>query len=414
MEGVTRGSLRLERQMSNPNTLFEHFADPTFRDQQAVGPGRGRLSFTYGKGDGNWETVARIIQQCATTARRWYPDANVAFLPATEVIWEAMRAAGLGTPGGVGALTSVTLAEMDEWLNAPFRLKDRAGNINEAIASNTWLHAVKKPGFPFGLGIRGYMLLLGERRRLASVLPNGSTYVGTPAADKCTTMNAIGVRMGRRAQGLAKKGRADAENNGMINVSDELHCLIVITRALVGCQESMILTADEDYIEVFFKAAWLIDTHYRAWLAAKMVKDGFYGAPVKVVKDTFGFFKNGATLYRRPTENFREVLPSLYEPVRVGVVHVTPHGRIQYVTFTFERLMLEMVQTRGATNGRCTDLFGAANIHVDVSPLHAGLGYPCLGIGEDEGISLESQGHTMFLSLLDLLHCVHCKERFTK
>jgi hypothetical protein len=258
------------------------------------------------------------------------------------------------------------------------------------------------------------MLLLGERRRLASPLPNGSTYVGTPAADKCTTMNAIGVQMGRRAQGLAKKGRADAENKGTINVSDELHCLIVITHALLACQESMILTADEDYIEVFAKAAWLIDTHYRAWLAAKLVKDGFYGAPVKVLEDTLGFFKNGATLYRRPTENLREVLPSLYQPVRAGVVYITPHGQIQYVTFTFERLMLEMIKTRGATNGRSTNLFGAANIHVDVGPLRIGLGFPCLGIGEDEGISLQSQGHTMFLSLLDLMHSVHCKERFAK
>lgn len=169
--------------MSNPNTLFEHFEDPTFRDQKAVGPGHGRLSFMYGKLDGNWETIARIIQQCATTPGHWYPDANVAFLPATEVIWEALRTAGLGTPGGVGALTSVALAEMDEWLRSPFRLKDRARNISEAIANNTWLHAEKKPSFPFGLGIRGYMLLLGERRRLASPLLDGSTFLATPAAE---------------------------------------------------------------------------------------------------------------------------------------------------------------------------------------------------------------------------------------
>jgi hypothetical protein len=143
-----------------------------------------------------------------------------------------------------------------------------------------------------------------------------------------------------------------------------------------------------------------------------MVKDGWYGSPIKTIPDASCFFRGPLTLYRRPTHDLREALESLYEPVRVAVIYVNPHEEIQVLSFVFERRMLEMLKMRGSTNGRCTDLFGAANIHVDLGPLCLGMGYPCLGIGQDEGIEVPSLGYKMFLSKLDLMHCIYCKERF--
>jgi hypothetical protein len=143
-----------------------------------------------------------------------------------------------------------------------------------------------------------------------------------------------------------------------------------------------------------------------------MVKDGSYGAPAATITDHF--FTGPLTLYRRPTEDLHEVLPPLYEPVRVTVIYVTPHGRIEFFGFVFERPMLEMIKMRGATNGRCTDLFGDSNIHVDLGPLMLGPNRLCLGIGHDKGIEVTSMGHKMFLSMLDITHSVHCKERFVK
>lgn len=67
-------------------------------------------------------------------------------------------------------------------------------------------------------------------------------------------MNKLVARMGVRAQGIAKKGRIDSEAKGVINISDELTCLIVITHALLANEESIIITADSDCIEVFAKA----------------------------------------------------------------------------------------------------------------------------------------------------------------
>ena len=403
--------------MKQPRHFFEQLRDPAFHDRKStVWPNRDpeRLTFQAVEGHGNWQSVATMISRPFARPTRWFPDANVAFLPETEVVWDALRVAGLGIPGGVGGLTQVALAEMDEWLKLPYRLKNRAEKINEAIQQTSWLRAVKKPVFPYGLGLRGYMELLGLRRSLARPLPHGSTFLGASVADKCKTMNEIEANMGPRALGLAKKGRIDAEKKGVVNVSDELHCLIVIANSLLNREDSTILTADEDFIEVFGKAAWLLDTHYRAWLAARMVRDGRYGNPFKTVSETSGFFRGPLTLFRRPTPDLQEALPVNHETVRVGVIYVTPRGQIEALSFGFERLMLEMLKTRGATNGRCTDLFGPANIHVDVAPLKLGLGHLCLGIGQDEGIEVQSLEHTMFLSWLDLMHCVHCKERFAK
>lgn len=403
--------------MNKPRHFFDQLQDPTFHDRKsAVWPNasRGRLSFISGKGRGNWESIATAIRQPLCRPTQWFPDANVAFLPETDVVWDALRLAGIGIPGGVAGLTQVALAEMDQWLKLPYRLKDRAARVRDAIQENSWLRTVQKPGFPYGLGIRGYMELLGCRRSLGNPLANGSTFVGTQATDKCTTMNQIEANMGRRALGLAKKGRIDAERTGVVNVSDELHCLIVIVNALLTRKESMILTADADFIEVFAKAAWLFDTHYRGWLAAHLVKSGWYGDPVKTVSDTSGFFNGPLTLFKRPTEGLQEVLPAEYETVRAGVIYVNPRNEIEFLSFGFEPLMLEMLKTRGATNGRCTGLFGPANLHVDLSPLRPGLGCLCLGIGRDQGIQVQSLGHTIFLSMLDLMHCIHTMERFAR
>ena len=198
--------------------------------------------------------------------------------------------------------------------------------------------------------------------------------------------------------GLAKKGRIDAEGKGVISISDELHCLMVITNALIRGLDSVILTADEDYVEIFFKAQWFFDTHYRAWLAAKLVKDGHYGPPVKELADTHGYFNGPLTLYRRHTQQLQETLPSIYETVSVGLVYVTPHGQIRMMVFPFERQMLDMLKTRADTNGRCTDLFGDANIHVDLGPLKGKLDGLYLGIGHDKGTTIKTSGIQSFLA----------------
>ena len=54
---------------------------------------------------------------------------------------------------------------------------------------------------------------------------------------------------------------------------------MTILYALRNRRDCMMLTADADFLEVFQKAQWFFDTHYRAWLAARMIRDGRTGNP---------------------------------------------------------------------------------------------------------------------------------------
>jgi hypothetical protein len=83
------------------------------------------------------------------------------------------------------------------------------------------------------------------------------------------------------------------------------------------------------------------------------------------------------------------------------------------MSFPFELPMLEMIETRSRTDGRCTDLFGNANIHVDLGPLRRKLNGLYMGIGCDTVHGFASNGFHASIAKLDLEHSVSCNERFS-
>lgn len=381
--------------MAKPNHLLDHLLNPKNRDRRSPiisTANSNRLQFGCYGNPGDWSTVADYISGPARWPVTWFPDANVAFLEATTPVWDALRLSALGTPNGNTVISGVVEAEMTEWLADPYRNKDRAVAIKAAMDGETWIRKFRLgPSNPMNLGLYSYTHLLGFRRSLARPCPDGTTVVDTNAANKSDTMNAIRNKLGPRAQGLAKKGRDDAEANGAINVSDEMHCMMAILYALQNRRDTVILTADADYIEIFYKAQWFFDTHYRAWLAAELIKAGKFGEPVNEMKETRGYFDGPLTVYRRQTEQMLEVLPDDSRSVRVGVLYVAPDGMLHKPSFPFELKMLEMLEIRAAT-GRCTDLFGDANIHIDLGPLKNEMDGLYLGIGKDSTISFETNG----------------------
>ena len=142
-----------------------------------------------------------------------------------------------------------------------------------------------------------------------------------------------------------------------------------------------------------------------------MIKDGQYGEPAVDFVDTDGYFDGPVTLYRRPTTHLDEVLPTAPQPVRVGVVYVAGDGRIHEFFFPFEPGMLDMLATKGRTNGLCTDLFGEANIHVDLGALKLKMNGLYLGIGNDVVSTFTTNGIRIRLSRLDLEHSLNCCEQ---
>jgi hypothetical protein len=249
------------------------------------------------------------------------------------------------------------------------------------------------------------------RRRLALPIADGRTIVDTDPADKSGTMNEIRNRGGLRAVGLAKKGRIDQEKSGVINISDEVMILSAFWHALTTGIDTVVLSADADSVEIFQKAQWFLDTHYRAWLAARLVHEGRYGEPCGTLEQTYGLFAGPITLYKRPTNNLHEVLPRLYTPVELSLVYTAPDNQVYNWSVRLDREMGGMLETKTRTEGRCTDHFGEDNIHVHLGPLTKIMPSLCLGIGRDNGDWCETGQTRQFLSELDAVHGLNCFER---
>lgn len=81
-----------------------------------------------------------------------------------------------------------------------------------------------------------------------------------------------------------------------------------------------------------------------------MIAAGRYGTPAGEMADTDGYFRRPVTLYRRPTGQLQEVLPSWQRPVRAGILYVSPDGMLHKMVFPFEPAMLDMLITRGTTD----------------------------------------------------------------
>ncbi len=321
----------------------------------------------------------------------------------------------LGSSASSTVFTDVVHHELQEWLEKPRHHENRAEAIRTALTNGTWARKFSlEYTSPILPAILGYVRLIAMRRYLALPTPDGLTMIGSDPENKCDTMNAIGSRLGRRAQGLAKKGRIDAEKDGAVKINDELHCLIAICYSLLTGRESVILTRDGDFKEIFWKAQWFFDTHYRAYLAAKLVKAGKFGKPAKVLENTRGYFDGPLTLYGRHSGQLREVLPSIHRSVPVSIIYVAPDKMLHKIGFIFEREMLDMLKMRSHTGGRCTDLFGEENIHVHLGPLTVGLDGPYLGIGRDAGHWTKTNNTKCFLSRLDEEHAVTCQERVAR
>jgi hypothetical protein len=396
--------------------LFDHLQNPAYRDEPCrvfFHSDRPRLNATYVVDPGGWREITKIIANSVRLRTAWFPDANVAIRDDAACVWDSLRLAGLRSSIGSTLFTTTVRHELQDWLNNPRHHKERAHAIRSALDERSWARKYRlRDESPILPAVLGYMRLLGFRRFLACEAPDGTTMVGTDPEHKCETMNEISTKIGPRALGLARKGRVDMESNREVNLNDELHCLMAISHALQTGRETVILTADADFLEIFWKSQWFFDTHYRAFLAAELVKIGTYGKPVKTLENTHGYFDGALTLYRRPSSHLREVLPRDYQSIPVSVLYVAPDDTIHKLAFFFERAMLDMLKVRSKTQGRCTDLFGEENIHISLGPLKVELDGLYFGIGHDAGDWVETNKQRTFLSRLDGEHALNCQERF--
>lgn len=399
--------------------LHDHIFDARNRSDAPLlqYPGWGdRLTKTYLIGEGSWQEVATNIEVSTAFGTHWFPDANIAFLPDADIVWEQFRKNSLllGRPQAI--ITETVVSEMADWLTEPHHQPERANQIRQALEQQSWLRDLPCDWEPsLTLAMLGYVRILAIRRTLALVTADGTTLLGTDPDDHAKTMKEIGRKLGPRAQGLARKGREDMKKRGEISVNDEFHCLLAISHALLTETESVILTTDIDCLEIFQKLFWFIDSHYRAMLAGDLIAQGKYGQPIGTVENTQGYFLSPITLYRRVSDELSEVLPHVYRSVPVSVVYLAPDGHVHRFGAKFEIGMLKMLKVRSRTNGRCSEILeGGENIHVDLGPLKTQTPGLCLGVGTDAGDTASLFGSDVFRSRLDAEHALQCRETTTR
>jgi hypothetical protein len=399
------------------NPLLRHIRSDEFEDprqQIVLKTDASRLRYSYHVLSGGWKEVKRLIATSAMKRICWFPDTNIAILPEAQDIWTDLRIASLGNEFGIARFTSAIYGELQGWLENPLSNQDLARQLTDSLANGGWIrHASLLPNANIDHAILAYTRLLAFRRSLANPGSDGLTLLQTDAKDKLRTMGEIQKQLGERVVSLAKKGRDDRERAGVVYVNDEFHVLQVIRFALESKRHCVILTADSDYREIFQKAQWFIDTHYRASSAAFRIAQGSYGKPYQQLDAMPPFFEGQVQLYSRPTTSVDEVLPHIYEKTPVSVVQVAPNGVIHHLSFVFETPMLSMFETRGKTDGRVTDALGEANIHVDLGPLKVDLEKNSLGVGIDTAWTFESGLPRVRLSMLDLELSLVSHERHT-
>src|SRR5436190_5259323 len=154
--------------------LEKYFKNPSYRDEPSriVMPGDDRrLRQSFLRVPCDLRKIVELIGASANARVMWFPDANILFREDMDDVWTAFRMAAFGH-GPKAVITGVVEAEAKEWLNKPLRLTERARDVNEALASGTWLARYGIPtDSPYYKAVLGYLVLLGLRRVLTQATP---------------------------------------------------------------------------------------------------------------------------------------------------------------------------------------------------------------------------------------------------
>jgi hypothetical protein len=328
------------RMSTLPKTpLQKHFESEIRRDSQDRESFPARLNLEYLIEDGGWSAVNKAISGLNRLNAHWFPDSNVAFNPNLDSTWDAFRVAALDR--GCTKLTAAVMGELEKWLDDPFpRLEKRANEIKSGLQARSWIDHLMV-GDEHSDFVLYYTKLLGLRRLLAVANDNRTTPLAIDGSNKSLSLSKVAFHCGERSTDLARKGRADKEKRGAASLNDELHCVTVILNAIRTRNDSYILTTDRDFLEIFYKGQWFLDTHYRSWLTSRMIVENNL-KPTRIFNESNQFFTGELMLFARSSKQAAEVLPRTFSLVRAGVIYVSPKEKVHIMTFNFETEMLSM------------------------------------------------------------------------
>ncbi len=214
-----------------------------------------------------------------------------------------------------------------------------------------------------------------------------------------------------RGQLLARKG--DGSKIVGHKYNDEALLIQAVFDAIATGRETTILTYDEDVLEQFYKALWLIDTHYRSMLFADCyARDPLTFGPTHRMQDTHGeAFEGELLLLRKPSSDLAEVLPPQWTPVPIHCILVK-NKELSMLSFCADQEIQRLIEVKAQTGGLNTDQLHGRNCHIFLGNQFVEKVGNWAAIGRDRSSSEPSWSYK--LSVVDVNLAVMSDERFTR
>lgn len=377
------GRRKKKKRKGNPR-LVEHAINPKNNDVALNIPlsmiRSHRLAWYHEDlGDYSDENLAGLTRHADFANIQWYCDSNLFIAPTGQPVWDALL-----EKQGRMVLAAPVYQEIKQWVDDPAHNTEMAKRIANAV-SDPGKSGIQLNGFD-GIGEHGrnlfsyYVYLLGLRKRAFEILSSefaeihGRTPTNQDISDYCRN------KLGLRAQLVAISGaNVKVKEN---KYHDEQILMLAITDAIFAGQETAFLTKDEGAYEQFYKALWLLDTHYRSMLFAERyaANPDAFQVGGRIVDAERRAFEGEVVLLRRPSDNLVELLPDIFMPVTVHCFYV--RDRIFHTEFVVEREMGRMLKIKATTGGLSTDQLGGRNCHISLGALSSEWG-PFAAIGHD-------------------------------
>ncbi len=338
----------------------------------------------------------------------YFLDSTQFIGPMAQRIWQALLA------DKRIAMTPPVYQELEWWLNDP---KETNLEVHHAIKNSAsgddrspiaWV-GIENPALESVCD--HYVNLLGMRKRMfVAARVNLEKQLGRPA-NKQEVSNYCQQLGTSRAQLLGRQGENIKVPAHKYN--DECLVVLAIMFAIVKGREVVIVSSDEAVFDQFYKAIWLMDTHYRSMLLADRYVDNPSAFPSCEVDNPHkeAFSDESVLLLTKPSDGLSELLPVEHSPVLVRCV-LLQNGFETEMVFKAEREMRRVFDIKARTNGLSTDKLSGKNCHVFLGDMAISRLGNRAAIATDQAVALP--GREIKLSVVDVNLALLSDEHFTR
>jgi hypothetical protein len=268
------------------------------------------------------------------------------------------------------------------------------------------LHPEPESGSERFTALLYYMNLLARRREVLKVAlaRHAREHGADPDEDERARIIArIQSDFGERGMLLCQKPISPT-------YTDETLVYLAVEHALRSGQPTILLTADPDVEEQFFKLIELVTIHYYAMLVAREYRANFAafkprilaGAELEALSRTF----ESVTVLDLGGRRIQDFRPPRIEFVPISCCLLGTH--VSHVAYGAETAMSEVLAIKARTGGRSTDLLGERDLHAYfMPPITKSTDSNSALVSRDRGDVVP--GTNLFISKLDGLAAINTK-----